>query len=72
MRLHSGKTRLPAQGPAAKVRPASHGVGPLRRGPAGRYPPVVACFWIFAQVSRRVTVRLNTGRPGFVSGSAQK
>ena len=29
-------------------------------------------FEIFAQVSRNVTVRLNTRRPGFVSWSAQK
>ena len=33
---------------------------------------VAALAWIFAQVSRSVTVRLKTGRPGVESGSAQK
>ena len=28
--------------------------------------------WIFAQASRRPTVRLNTGRAGVASGSRQK
>ena len=34
--------------------------------------PCFCPFWIFAQVSLRVTVRLNTGLPSTVSGSTQK
>ena len=38
-----------------------------------RFHPFPPCFFsTFAQLSFRATVRLNTGAPGFESGSAQK
>jgi len=62
VRSHNGETRDAHERPRA---PAVRGAGV-----GARYAPPRDA--IFAQVSRSVTVRLNTSAPGFESSSTQK